>query len=543
MADLDGCFSAVVLDEPKRRLYVVNDRMATIPMHYMRDGAVTMVAPEAKALLAMSGREPSLDIPAAFSFLCLGHAIGSQTLLNGISLMEPAQILEIDLDSGHLDTHRYWNLSFSKRPQIHPRDAASALFDALRRCHSAAVSDCPGRAHLMLTGGFDSRVVLGLYSDNRSVSLDSVTWGIDDAILLSDPDIARQMAESSGVPWRFVRYGPETFAAEATRWIHVSELASDNLGNFAAGPEFLYQAGPVERTVFIGDQLLGTAGLPLSREDAIETVMGIPRQGLPRGMESLIDPSRMPEVGEELRRMIARVVESCPDDKPKDLQDYLGLRIRIARWLNAAAYFREPMVSPRRPMLFLPAIEVFETLPPQSRVDKKILVEMLRKFLPRLMQFPKASANSLIDWNTAFTKPGAAHDFFRDLVSFSSVRSTEFGTFFHSRRLDEARDEYMSKVHKPFSRDPAPERILPSIRRMASNVYCVGQSLRLLEKTHRAVFRKGMGVSSDLLIRRLALIELFLRNFGRFSISSDIPDTIRASESMHTDPQPQWPVH
>ena len=509
---LDGGFVVVILDFNRSRFFLINDRTATLPVQYLSENSAVFIAPEAKAIFKMLTRTPTLDIASVWTFLNLGHALGKRTMLDGVSLLEPAQVLEIPLNTAEISISSYWKLTFNPARHLSDRSAANELYRTMIQCHEAALTDRPERVQLLLTGGYDSRAVIGFLSNIGRLPDESLTWGMSDQIEYSDPSVARELADQKNATWRFLYYDGDSFAENAEYWVYVSELSTDNLGSYAAGVNFLYECGPVAPVVLIGDQLLGTAGLPLSRKDAIETVSGIPEDGIAPGLRAILKNGKSFEAGSSVIRQLDELVKACPNDNPKDLQDYLGLHIRVARWLNSPAYFREPMISPRRPMLLSPAIDLFQTFSPNLRVDKRVLVTMLQTKMPEMLRVPKASANSNVDWNRFFCSSDPAGNLFKELLSFSSILESGIGTYFDSQALQNITTSYLTKSRRPMDRTRPPERILTDIRRSASRLFILGQGLRVAELLYHKCFRHGLGASPERVIKRLALVELFQRS-------------------------------
>jgi hypothetical protein len=512
---MDGDFVVVVLDLKGRRLILANNRTGTIPVQYVARPGLFAFAPESKALHALLGTRPELDCDGLLEFVTFGHALRSRTLFRGCKLLEPASLVEVDLDSGKADIQKYWSLSFRPRRRWHEAEAADALRSTVLESLRDTIIDSPPYLQLLLTGGYDSRTILaGMSAIGRPPDL-ALTWGVADSIPGSDPFIARKIADDHQTPFRFLPYGPETFEQLAGPWARVSELGSDNLGNFAAGPGFLTNAGLESSEFLIGDQLLGTGGQPIDISDAVEASSGVPRSGLAQGVASIMRPQRLEEIGGRVRAPLLKLVDESQGTHPKDVQDFLGFHIRLARWLNAPCYFREPLVSVRRPLLLAPVIDLFEELPPRLRVDKRVLIAMIRRRMPSLAGLPRAKANSLIDWHRAFSSGGAAAGFFRNLLDDSLSGGGPLGDYVDLQLLRIAVNDYCSTPATPISRSGGAQGVIPAARRSLSRLPGLGRGLRLLERSGRKVLRRPLGPSTGRVLQRLALVSLFEREISK----------------------------
>ena len=536
---LDGEFLVAILDLGKEELLLLNDRMATIPTQYLCEDGTFIVAPEAKAIFAMLGRRPALDTAGVLSFLNLGFALGSRTIVENVTLVEPAQIVTVSLKCASVHRRTYWTLRFFPQSGMKMLDATEALRSAVDLSHDAALADQPSRVQLLLTGGFDSRLILGSLLRAGRPPDECLTWGVDPEIPNSDLSAARALAQALGVSWRGVRYDGSTFVDHAIQWAVVSELASDNLGNFAAGHDFLYRTGAVAPAVFIGDQMLGTGGLPLSRADAIEAVSGLPRSGVSVELAKILHPGCVGEVERLQRLELEKLAEACPNDAPKDLQDFLGLHIRLARWLNAPTYFREPMVSPRRPLLMRPMVELFTLLPAQLRVDKRVLVRMLQQEMRELMRIPRSSAHNLVDWDRLFTGDTASGAFFRETCRDETLLERELHGLVDPARLRSSIEHYVTHHHTPIARKPS--RVpggLPALRRAASSLPWLARSMRVAERAFGPTVDRARGATGGRVVQRYALLALFRRGIegsGHGQVESAATDQAKVGSGT-------WPL-
>ena len=512
LTGFDGAFVVAVFDAPGSEILVVNDRMATLPMVVARRPGRCAFAPEAKAVLMALGEAPRLDATAGLEFLGLGFAIGSRTLFEGVSLLPPAHLLRISLDDAAVELGPYWDLSF--RPERAFRDsvaASDALFEVLASSVSHAVDAASSSPDLLLTGGYDSRTLLALMVLAGKAPARTMSWGIDDAIPASDPFVAKRIAAQFDVPFAFLRYDHRTFADRAAAWAFVSELGSDNLGNFAAGPDALYELGDPALVVWNGDQMLGTGGVPSSVDDAVEVATGVPMHGLPPGLEGLVKPALRGEAAHRIRAGVLGLVGSRTQEPPKDVLDYLGWQVRVARWLNAPTFFREPMVSTGRPMLHAPVVDLFSRLPANQRVDKRLLVTMLQRRLPEVLREPVVTANSLVDWHRAFTSAPKTSDFFRALASEPRILESPIGPLLDEAGWTAARKAYGDTRFAPMRRTAAPASRVVQFRRAMARWGFTSTVSRAAQRSARWVLGRRTGASSGRVIQRLALLNLLLR--------------------------------
>lgn len=176
-----GMFAFAIWDMRKKVLFMARDRMGIKPLYYAADGNSFRFASNTQALLTTPGIDTSLD-PLAIHNLFSLHAVvpAPRTVLNGIRKLQPAHSLTIHMD-GRQDLKRYWNL-VARRPS-EPRseqewiDAVHAsLKTAVRRRNN--IADVP--VGVLLSGGLDSSLLVGLLSEIGIQDIRTFTIGFDD---------------------------------------------------------------------------------------------------------------------------------------------------------------------------------------------------------------------------------------------------------------------------------------------------------------------------------------------------------------------------
>lgn len=516
---LDGSFVVVIVDWNRSLAFVVGDRIGSMPVVFWRDGSQLVFAPEAKAVLALNGRRPSLDEKATASLVTCGYVIGDRTMFDSMRWLGPGRYLSIDLRTVDAEVKRYWDLRFRPRP-MRLADAVERLGEELDHGCQACLDSIDTGFSMLLTGGLDSRTVLGVFEKLGRLPDETLTWGVADSIPASDPRIAAELAARCGARHRFLATDACSFSTQAPLWTYVSELLSDNLGNFAAGPTFFQDLKVTTSAVVIGDQMLGPGGFPLDVDDAVEVATKTPPHGLAPGLGELLRCDSRRLVGELFRHQVDEVITGCSSDHPKDVQDYLYFHLYVCRWLFAPGYFKEPMVSPVRPMMARGLIELSEELPRWLRVDKRILHRLIKRDHSKLARVPTASAHSLIDWDYDMRRDAALRDFLLDLLQFDRLEGSPAGRWLDRDAFEHAVRECFSREPTPVHRGRAPTSTLYSFRKVLSRNAALGRAGRRIEKQARRVLGAQPGAGVDVVLRRLALVSLLQRQidegwFGR----------------------------
>ncbi|MDI5920852.1 hypothetical protein QLQ86_08655 [Halomonas sp. LR5S13] len=508
---LDGDYLIVILDLHHDILLVANDRMGTCPLHYHAGDEAVAFATEPWLVCALSGLRPELDEIGALEFMSMGHAVDARTLFKDVHLLEPAQVITISLIRADVQCSTYWQLNFQPCVRIRERQAASDLRDAMCSAVRAVKPSLSDNAQLLLTGGYDSRTLLALLCQEDAMPGRALCWGVSDSVPCSDVDIASRVAAGFGMNFRFLHYDQESFTSSAERWVRAAGLCSDNLGNFVAGPDFLGSREWNSSRFLVGDQLLGVGGMPVSRRHAFEVSSGLPFSGPVAGLSPFLRGHSQMLAAELASAGVHRLVNPFWDEPSKDVQDHLSYRLHMARWLNAPTFFREPLVPSVRPMLHQPVMALFQMLPAWLRVDKRLLLSMLKHHFPDLLQWPRASADSLVDWKLAMTRGGATAAMFQGLVCDDRLADSSLSRFLDSHVIRSRLQDYADHPVGPMSRRPASASMITSIRRRGSRYRIGGLAISIAQRGINRARRQSVGADAWRVLQRIALISLLLR--------------------------------
>ena len=180
---LHGMFAFAIWDNAKNCVFVARDRVGIKPLYFSLDGHRLLFASTTQALLA-ADKNIDTDIDAfALHNLFTLHAVvpAPRTVLKGIRKVKPAHYMLINQD-GSVEEASYWSLS-AKRPEV-PMDEdewAEVIHDALRKSveRRLKIADVP--VGVLLSGGIDSSLLVGLLSEAGAKDLKTFSIGFEDA--------------------------------------------------------------------------------------------------------------------------------------------------------------------------------------------------------------------------------------------------------------------------------------------------------------------------------------------------------------------------
>lgn len=198
LSRFNGMFAFALYDAPQQKLFLARDRAGEKPLFYRLVNGSLQFASELKALLANPANPRRIDVEALDCYLAMGYVPGERCMLGGYSKLPPAHALRFDLQSGHANVWRYWQL-----PELAPAHASldeAALLDELETLLEDAVrgqmvADVP--IGVLLSGGVDSSLVTAM-AVRASSQVQTFTIGFPGHGKLDETQHARLIARHFG---------------------------------------------------------------------------------------------------------------------------------------------------------------------------------------------------------------------------------------------------------------------------------------------------------------------------------------------------------
>jgi len=508
ISGLDGSYQLLIRDEPAGRLHFFNDRIGSRYMQYARTEAGVAFAPEAKALFRLLPLKPRMDFAGMVSFLNLGYPIGTCTLFEGVRLLAPAHRWTLDLRTGAIEQARTWVQRFEPDRRLTLRAAADLLFQATVDSHRAPLGRGTERPWIALTGGYDSRTLLGVLERLGAIPAGSFTWGARADVPYSDPVIAQKYAARLGLVHRFLPYAAKDFETNVYRWLGVSEAATDNLGYYAAGPQFVYFLdGASPDAIWVGDLVIASGNVPRTVDEAVETVTRVPSGQIIGPLQEVLTGEGLRAFSAEQKAALEEVASTSPSAHPENVQDFLWGRIYNFRWLFSPGFYREPMANAWRPMLLGPMYDSLAVVPARWRAYKRVWVEILRRYLPDYARIRRASTSSLIDWECESRQGGCLALWLTQATCWSRLQATPLARWLDQGAYFTVRQHYLESVpcqaHASFLRT-----IWAAFRRQYATTPGVGPAIKRLENLlrKRLAVQRSAGHQPHRLFFRLAIL-------------------------------------
>jgi len=180
---LHGMFAFAIWDSKKKTVLLARDRSGIKPLYYSQTSQRLLFASNTQAIIhADDNIDTSIDSTALHNLFSL-HAVvpAPRTVIKGIRKVKPAHYLLIDAQ-GKVTEKRYWTLT-AKRPDIKmsEQDWVQAVHDELRRAVEKRVKIADVPVGVLLSGGIDSSLLVGLLAEAGQKGLKTFSVGFEDA--------------------------------------------------------------------------------------------------------------------------------------------------------------------------------------------------------------------------------------------------------------------------------------------------------------------------------------------------------------------------
>ena len=327
--------------------------------------------------------------------LAIGKYPGPHTPLRDVSLLQPAMRVTIDLDDPKPRFEHYWELEYRADESAKPKDLAHDLADAIEDSVDLMTAPSAGRGGLFLSGGWDSRSVLGGWLACGRKPARAITNGMSDDIKGADTWLARKMAHDLAIPYYFSRREPRAGSELWREGLWLSEIASENSpGVFGIHRLPEDQFDGLEYMVK-GDVTWGTGELTSVEEGVVNRNFPWP---LGDNVLSCVAPALRGDAAELYRGAIEETLARCPNDHPADRQQWLWQMSGIFRYIFSHGYYDEEYIEVRRPLLTRVVLDQWTRVPWRLRVQKSLFLETIARRYPELFSYGRNHASHLANY-------------------------------------------------------------------------------------------------------------------------------------------------
>ena len=175
----NGMFALAFWDRKHKQLLLARDRYGIKPLYYYQDHKKLVFGSEQKAILEQPAFDRQINKKALLEYFTFQNIFTNQTLLQGISLLQPGYFATWDAcNNKKINLTQYWDYHFTEPRKPAAKEEYLEELDRLFRqaVHRQLVSDVELGSYL--SGGMDSGSITAIASTNFQ-NLKTFTCGFD----------------------------------------------------------------------------------------------------------------------------------------------------------------------------------------------------------------------------------------------------------------------------------------------------------------------------------------------------------------------------
>ncbi|NQS98937.1 MAG: hypothetical protein HQ591_10825 [candidate division Zixibacteria bacterium] len=383
---LTGHYQLLIYYKARGECFAAADKISTHPLYYTETPDFTVITPEVLSLKALKrcGWQPTIGTGAVFQFIASGFLWGDTTFWEEVKRLAPGHFIKCGENA--VELHSYWEMTF--KPE---RGNRRFFINELSEAIDADLESIPaGKAILTLSGGYDSRGLLGLMKV-RGVEFDAVSYAFGfDFTTDSDAGVGKYFADKLRVRHRFYKgeFGEPSVVIDNIR---KAVVATGGETDVVASQEALlgadfYRLLAEEYDYLVrGDEIWGWSDHIVNRDMAFWECSLLSLNEFPQPAKYLKPDSyqRALEFAGEQRKSLAEEYNQ-PGANLDDFKDFVYWRHREPRLLQNIAYFRRCYITHIAPFLFDRTLSVINRAPSKFRVNKNLYLDLMRSRFPEL---------------------------------------------------------------------------------------------------------------------------------------------------------------
>ena len=265
---LNGMFSFCIYDLSNRKLLLARDRMGQKPLFYYHNGKQLIFCSELRGLKQNPNIPREYNYQSIHDYLSLQYIPSPHTVYQKVFKLPPANLMEFDIATGHINQETYWDVDFSparKASKLSFSNAKVQLRELITRSvKRRLMSDVPYGA--FLSGGLDSSIITGIMTELCDHPVKAFTIGFNEpgyderayaelatqsfnrnskfpleyyvkVINPQDFDVLKKLVSHCGEPYSDASILPTYFLSEFTRNHVTVALSGDGADELFAGYE------------------------------------------------------------------------------------------------------------------------------------------------------------------------------------------------------------------------------------------------------------------------------------------------------------------
>jgi asparagine synthetase B (glutamine-hydrolysing) len=372
---------------------IATDRTASKPVFYCQDDVGLYFAPEPKALVLTPSIPQRINSSALASFLACGYYVNGRTLMEGIRILDNATVL-IASPTG-VTTHKYWDYTFNETAKdrgtgFYKRALGDLIRQAVRRCTRSQ-----HRYGILLSGGFDSRGILGCYLDEHpKEQVTTISWGVQEDAPGSDCAVAKRLAHTLRLPHKFYPLRISRMPQHVREFVFLHDGLTDACHNY---PESLKIFNDIRSELGVevllrGDESFGVPKPACNKRTLFEK-FGIVPLNKSQLYKSILKEPWLSTFSESIEQTANELFFKAGSRDIQLTQSFIYLDQRIKNYINPLNYVKSIEVETRRPYLDNDILDFMHQLPASYHYGRQFYQDLLLKMFPKIFSEMATRAN------------------------------------------------------------------------------------------------------------------------------------------------------
>jgi asparagine synthase (glutamine-hydrolysing) len=193
-AKFEGAFAIAIYDVINKEIILARDKIGSKPLYYYFENGELLFSSKLKSLIRSNKVPKVLNKEALSVYLQLTYVPAPFSMIENVYKVMPATAIKLDANA-NFTTKKYWKLKIE--PSEYITDYELAKKQLKEAVFSATEKRLIGNVGALLSGGFDSSIIVGVASKIKTTPIDTFTIKFDDGVY-DETELAKLVAEKVG---------------------------------------------------------------------------------------------------------------------------------------------------------------------------------------------------------------------------------------------------------------------------------------------------------------------------------------------------------
>lgn len=390
---IDGSYLIIIQDNREKdiKLHVITDRTNSLKFFYAKTEEGWQVTDD---IDLFNKNKYNLNPQAIACYIANGNMLNGLTLLKNVFMSEGAYIYTFE--NGDLKKEKYWDIYFNYgegNSIIEKKIFKQELKIIIENSVKQKLSSVADNLLVSLSAGYDARSILGLIKKiNPQEKVDTFTYRPTDKIIKdSDADISERISKE----YANMHYGLKSFHGDFISILKLNAKEGKCIANFCDELDAIKKLADKNKhtDIFTGDEWFGRLDVPLnSNTEILDSVSIVGSWGI-KWLEKIFNENKYNNFINELDLLTYDILaETKRFSNQHDKKDYLYLQQRVNHVnLTWREYFTSQIGFVHNPYLSNSILDFYQKIPPESRIEKQLFIEVITEMLPDIFEIPIAN--------------------------------------------------------------------------------------------------------------------------------------------------------